>query len=244
MNPEIAIIIRHKNHECFLYEAIQSVLDQTYDNWKVYILNDGPNSLEDYEKIDPRIIVYDYLTNESIGIEKNTHLDRLNKVISLLEEPYITFLDADDTYPSWKLEASINFMKEKNLDFMWAESVKVWPDGKRLLYNGDDLENLKTTALTGFSTFVLTNKLIKSVPFTKEDYYSTEWFWMIKVLSKSFNFACLHVPTMVIRAQSSNYFNFYEPKLVRKYKRKWKNYKMRKQAQMMYEREEICQILQ
>ncbi len=101
----------------FLREAIDSILDQTYDEFEFLIINDGStdssvNIIESYE--DERIkLVHN---TENVGRVKT-----LNKGIEIAQGKYIVRMDADDIAETNRIEVQLNFM-ENNYDVAVAGS--------------------------------------------------------------------------------------------------------------------------
>lgn len=90
--PDVTVVITLYNKERYIKEAIQSVLNQTYSDWELLILDDF--STDESLKIarsftDPRIRVISL--NKNIG---QTHV--LNYALTLIRTPYFIQLDADD----------------------------------------------------------------------------------------------------------------------------------------------------
>ena len=82
------------NREDYIAESIESVLNSTYDNFELIIVDDNStdNSLyiaRSYEKIDSRIKVYK--NEENLGDYKNR-----NHAVSKSSFEYFTFVDSDD----------------------------------------------------------------------------------------------------------------------------------------------------
>ena len=109
--PEISVIMSVYNGEDYLAEAIESVLNQTFKDFELIIINDCSSDstaeiLERFAKSDERVKVH---TNEV-----NLRLpSSLNKAISLAQGKYIARMDADDICLSERLEKQYEFM-EKN----------------------------------------------------------------------------------------------------------------------------------
>lgn len=66
----VSIIMPVYNSEKFVSEAIESVLNQSYKNWELLIVNDGstdqsPKIINDYAEKDSRIRVFPYLEKRS-----------------------------------------------------------------------------------------------------------------------------------------------------------------------------------
>ncbi|HLV70166.1 MAG TPA: glycosyltransferase family A protein [Xanthomarina sp.] len=110
MKPFFSIIIPLYNKEKHIKNTLQSVLDQSFSNFEVIIVNDGStdNSLNQVNAvIDERIKVYS-IENSGVSAARNYGIKKA-------QAEYITFLDADDLWESHHL---------KNLD----ELLKTFPD--------------------------------------------------------------------------------------------------------------------
>ena len=111
--PAISLIMSVYNGEDYLAEAIESVINQSFTNWELIIINDcstdsTPEILNKYALTDNRIKVH---TNEV-----NLRLpSSLNKALTLAEGKYIARMDADDICLPDRLEKQYDFM-EKNPD--------------------------------------------------------------------------------------------------------------------------------
>lgn len=104
----------------FLKEAIDSILEQTYQNWELIILNDGSNN--DIESlitqyVDSRIFYFCNECNKGIAYTRN-------KLLSLANGEYIAYLDSDDIAIQNRLEIQYKFLKNNpNIDICggWLE---------------------------------------------------------------------------------------------------------------------------
>ena len=108
--PEISIIMSVYNGETYLKEAIESVINQTFKNWELIIINDCSTDsteeiLADFANKDDRIKVY--LNEVNLKLPKS-----LNKGISLSQGKYIARMDADDICLPDRLEKQYKFMEE------------------------------------------------------------------------------------------------------------------------------------
>ena len=102
---KFSIIIPCYNAKKFLPSSIESVQNQSYDNFEIIIIDDGSTDgsdalLVEYEKKDSRIHVYRF-ENAGVGISRN-------RGISLAEGDYILFLDSDDSINSELLKKLSN----------------------------------------------------------------------------------------------------------------------------------------
>ncbi len=110
MTPKISVIMSVYNGEDYLAETIESVINQTFTDWELIIINDCSTDstgeiLESFSKRDERVKVH---TNEV-----NLRLPAsLNKAISLCTGKYIARMDADDICLPERLEKQYAFMEE------------------------------------------------------------------------------------------------------------------------------------
>ena len=113
--PLVSILMPAFNAERFISDAIHSILNQTYQNWELLILNDG--STDGTESIarafnDSRIMVHSQKIN--IG-----YLESCNKLFNLVKGDFVTFLDADDTCSANRISSCRNeFESESSLGFV------------------------------------------------------------------------------------------------------------------------------
>ena len=110
MKPDISVIMSVYNGETYLEEAIESVINQTFKNWELIIINDCSTDstgeiLSEFASKDERIKVH---TNEvNLRLPKS-----LNKAISLCTGKYIARMDADDICLPDRFEKQFKFMEE------------------------------------------------------------------------------------------------------------------------------------
>lgn len=108
--PEISLIMSVYNGEDYLSEAIESVLNQTFKDFELIVINDCSSDstaeiLKRYAELDERVKVY---TNEV-----NLRLpSSLNKAMSYAQGKYIARMDADDICLPERLEKQYKFMEE------------------------------------------------------------------------------------------------------------------------------------
>ena len=125
---KISIITPLYNGEEFITHAIHSVINQTYENWELIIIDDfsKDKSFEiicDYAKKDKRIQI---IKNEkNLGV-----VETRNKGIREATGRYIAFLDSDDTWNNNKLEKQITFMKEKKASISCTDYMRVDKNNK------------------------------------------------------------------------------------------------------------------
>ncbi|MFI2743786.1 glycosyltransferase family 2 protein [Zhouia sp. PK063] len=126
-NYLVSIIIPCYNQAHFLDECLESVLNQTYNNWECVIVNDGSpdNTKEIAQKWLDKDNRFKYIEKENGGLSsaRNAGLDKS-------EGNYVQFLDADDCVHPKKIEDSIELFVDKGYDivitnFNLFESLKI-----------------------------------------------------------------------------------------------------------------------
>jgi len=120
--PKISIIVPCFNQAQFLDEALQSVLDQSYQDWECIIVNDGsPDNTEEiaqqWVNKDPR---FKYIKKENEGISAAR-----NKGIQEAKGTFILPLDADDKISSHYVKLAIQeFDKDDALAMVYCKAQK------------------------------------------------------------------------------------------------------------------------
>lgn len=109
--PKVSIIMPCYNSEKYIEKAIQSVLEQTYRNFELIIIDDDSTDktweiIEQYAKKDFRVICTRKSENEK-GISKS-----MNKGIEMARGKYITRMDSDDIIIPEKILRQVQFLDE------------------------------------------------------------------------------------------------------------------------------------
>ena len=105
--PELSVILTVLNGESYISAAIESILNQTFRDFELIVINDGSTDttsviIESYS--DPRII---YLQNEkNSGIAKS-----LNTGLSIAQGKYIAIMDADDISMPERFSKQFQFLE-------------------------------------------------------------------------------------------------------------------------------------
>lgn len=124
----VSIIMPSWNTGRFIAESIQSVINQTYKNWELIIVDDcsTDNTDEVIAKFnDNRIRCFKNEKNSGAAVTRN-------KAIREAKGEWIAFLDSDDLWFPEKLEKQINFMKRNGLVFSYHDYIKIDEDSNLL----------------------------------------------------------------------------------------------------------------
>lgn len=128
--PLVSVITPLYNSEKFIEETIKSVLDQTYTNWEMIIIDDcsEDRSVEIVEKYQQKENRIKLLKNkENLGVAESR-----NEGIKYAKGKYIAFLDSDDLWKKDKLKKQIFFMEENKYNFSYTKFEKIDEKGRRL----------------------------------------------------------------------------------------------------------------
>ena len=184
MEDLVSIIIPVYNAEKFIDETISTVLDQTYTNFELLLVNDC--STDNSEKLikkylkDDRIKLINNKTNSKAAISRNNG-------IKAAKGRYICFLDADDKWDKTKLEKQIKFMKENDCAFSYHSyefaDVNCVPTGKKVIAKEKLTykECLKNNIISTITVMFDMNKLFKDDIYMPDYKYveDTATWWRI-----------------------------------------------------------------
>ncbi len=107
--PIATVVISGLNAEKFISEAIESVLNQTLQNFELVLIDDGSTDstlsiYNDYKKLDNRIIID---SHENVGMGES-----VNRAVKFVNSGLIARMDADDIMIENRLEEQVNFMSK------------------------------------------------------------------------------------------------------------------------------------
>ena len=151
-NYKVSIIIPVYNSDKYLYKLLDSVLNQTYKNIEIILINDGSTDNSDeicsvFSLRDERII-YKKQANEGVSSARN-------KGIDIATGRYLIFIDSDDIPLKNYVEVLVNKMISEKVDLVYSSY--------RMIKNGDK-----------YVDFVLNNELINESSLPKKIYGITK----------------------------------------------------------------------
>ena len=125
---KISIIVPGYNAEKFARECIESVINQTYTNLEIILVDDGSKDstgeiFEEYAKRDRRVIVI-HQENKGISEARNAGLDKATG-------EYIMFIDADDLYEENTCELLYNEIKRTDADYVIGNYIHITYEGEK-----------------------------------------------------------------------------------------------------------------
>ena len=128
--PLVSVLMTVYNREKYIAEAIESVLNSTYKNFELIIVDDQSKDeslaiAKSYESKDERIKLY--INEKNLGDYPNR-----NKAASYAKGKYLKYLDADDTIYKYSLNYMVEAMEDNpnaalGISFNKIEDVKPYP---------------------------------------------------------------------------------------------------------------------
>ena len=122
MDELVSIIMPSYNTANYIAASIQSVLDQTYQNWELLLVDDCSTD-------DTDAVVAPFLSDARIRYLKNDRnsgaaISR-NRALREAKGRWIAFLDSDDLWYPTKLEAQLRFMQEHGYHFSYTNYEEI-----------------------------------------------------------------------------------------------------------------------
>lgn len=128
MDPMVSVVIPTYNTAKYIGYTLDSVLNQTYKDFEIIVVNDGStdNTIEVLKPYTEQIR-YIYQKNGGRSKARNTGIQAANG-------KYIAFLDSDDLWTPAKLERQVEIMEEnKEIDFLFGDKQRFADDGKIII---------------------------------------------------------------------------------------------------------------
>lgn len=125
---KVTLIIPVYNAEKYISKCIDSILKQTYTNFKIMIINDGSKDrsqeiINDYKEKYPEKIIS--IEQENKGVSRTR-----NESIKKCKSEYVMFIDNDDFLDKDYIETLIKKIEEENLDAVFSGYRRPDENGK------------------------------------------------------------------------------------------------------------------
>lgn len=126
----VSVIMPTYNCGKFIGETIESVIQQTYKNWELIIVDDcskdeTEKTVKKYVDNDNRIKYHKLETNQGAAVART-------QAMKMAEGNYMVFLDSDDLWKENKLEKQLRFMEENNYNFTCTAYEQIDEESKLL----------------------------------------------------------------------------------------------------------------
>ena len=167
MNKQVSVIIPFYNAEKFIAETIQSVLEQSYINYELILVNDG--STDDSEKIcwsfSDKRINYLKIPNGGVSMARNIGYAKSSG-------EYVAFLDADDRWLTERLQKTVDKMNDdSSIGLIHTHIAVIDENGKKTgqVFHGkegwilDDLLKWEECCIPAPSSILVRREVLKNV---------------------------------------------------------------------------------
>jgi glycosyltransferase involved in cell wall biosynthesis len=120
----------------FLVEAIESIVAQTFERWRLIISEDGPSAGSDVEAA-----IQPYLADPRISYRAHPHnvgiIENKNGLLRETRAPYVAVLDDDDRWDAEFLERRIAFFEKRpECGFVFSGYTEIDEDGNAIRQSG------------------------------------------------------------------------------------------------------------
>lgn len=194
--PLVSVIIpTYQRNWSYLHRSVMSVLNQTYTNIEVIVVDDSPENYVERAEIKKNmaaLVAADqrvrYLVNEK---NLGGSLAR-NQGINQATGKYVTFLDDDDEYLEEKIKHQVEFMEESGCDLSFENMIMYNTKGKVVdVREYKDIKNFDNEYLlryhlmrhmTGTPTFMFLTEKLKKIGGFEDAQMGQEFFLMLKAI--------------------------------------------------------------
>lgn len=197
----ISVVIPLYNREATIQRAIDSVLNQTYSNIEVLVVDDGSTDhsvkmLEKYQN-DKRVKIICQDTNRGANAARN-------KGICEAKGEYIAFQDSDDEWLPNKLEKQIKVMKEQKFYICFCSFKRHYPQTTQVVPNCLEhltcemiKERLKNGNIIGTPTLVVHRDVIKNIGVFDEEMPRLQDYEFVLRIAKKYNICFVNEPLVM-----------------------------------------------
>lgn len=213
---KIDILLATYNGQQYLREQLDSILSQSYSNFRLLISDDlsvdnTREILAEYVEKDKRIIVFNQEKN--LGVVKNFEF-----LLKKVESKYYMFSDQDDIWKENKIEKSIQTLEETNSDLVYTD-LEVVDEKLNVTYESywklkgvynkikkyNNFESLYLNNFVTGCTMLSKKELIKEVlPLPNTSKFVLHDYWIPLILSQKYKITYIEEPLIKYRQHKNN----------------------------------------
>jgi len=207
--PLVSVIIPTYNIERYIEEALQSILNQTYKNIEVVVVDDCSTDntlkiLEDIQKTDHRIKVYK--NNQNLKISKT-----LNKAITYSSGKYIARMDGDDISLPLRLEKQVNFLEQNDeYGLCGTHLIKIDEDGneigidKKILDFDIILNTIELASPLAHPTWLVRKEVYQKLDGYRGDCPAQDYDFLLRCITSNIKFINIDYIGLKLRERIGN----------------------------------------
>lgn len=208
----VSVVIPSYKCEKYIAETLESVINQTYRDMEIIIVNDcSPDHCEsiilEYMKKDQRIR---YIKNENnVGVAESRNVG-----VCASKGEYVAFLDSDDVWSLDKIEKQVKHLQQKDGYFSYASYRLIDASGRDLnkayqVPESVDYKQLLHFNVINSSTAVIKREILSQYPMKHDEIHEDyiEWLTLLKHHGKAYGLTeSLALYRQVDRSRSNNKF--------------------------------------
>jgi len=161
-NYRIDIILPVFNSKDFILDTLRSIINQTYKNWKLLIVDDNSND-------GTRELIINFLKN---NINKKKFIFLKNKInkgqafsrnlaLKCCNSEYVAFIDSDDFWEKNKLKRQIKYMLEHKYSFTYSDYKSI---------KKNKVTTIKTPYFFNYESFIKNTSIATSTIILKKKF--------------------------------------------------------------------------
>lgn len=182
--PVVSIVIPVHNSGAFLRSTVDSVLQQSFQDWEMILVDDcsndnSPEIEREFAERDDRIRI---LCNElNCGAAESR-----NRGIRESRGRFIALLDSDDIWRSCKLEKQLSLAQDRDAQFVYCSYGMIDSEGNHICEDfivptETNMEQMLVRSVISCSTALICADLLKEHPF-RTDYYHEDFVLWLELL--------------------------------------------------------------
>lgn len=212
VNPLVSVVIPCYNHDQFVQEAIQSVIDQDYRNIEFIIIDDGSSDdsvkkiMEMVPACEERFERFEFRHRPNKGL-----CATLNEAIEWCEGEYFSAIASDDILLKEKIEVQVKYMAEHpECGALFGGALIINSKGELVReintkvgsYEFEDIFLFRKTLIA--PTQIIRIALIKRAGGYKEDVYIEDRYMWLRLASLGAVFDDIGIPLVKYRRHETN----------------------------------------
>ncbi len=185
---KLSVIVPVYNTSAFLNRCLDSILNQSFKDFELLIINDG-------SKDDSQKIINDYVSKHSnitaIEVENCGQGRARNLMLDIAKGKYIAFIDSDDYIDLNMFKEMISFLEEQESDVVVCDCEQVGMN----YYRYNDLTTVAHPLFTAGSPWnkIYRKDIIRDIRFPEDIWYE-DFVFTALVAAKTTKYSYIHKP--------------------------------------------------
>lgn len=207
----VSIIMVNEHAGNYINQTIESIRQQTYENWELIII-------ENMSKVENASMIKDIMMEDSriklVTLPESTSLaEAYNIGLAMAKGHYLAFIHMDDIWPNQKLEKQLEYMEAHNIAFsctnyqLISENIK--EDGSVIVMPERTTYNslLHNVNLIASSTVMIDRYIIGKIKFASNENIHTESALWLSILKRGFKAYAIKEVLLLKRKHNNDEYN-------------------------------------